>query len=192
MPRQASTPFPGVFTTDAVDAVYRAIPTADLIAELESWRWLALRVADLQDGSRAYVEYQIAGMVREIEWRQRMSARRERDAVTPAWPTRDRRQELRDRTHAVKDRWPIEIFVSQVLHAQLNPVARGEFVTHCPLPGHDDSTPSFRVYPDGHAHCFGCGRGGDVIALAGIFFGIERFTEKLELLEAMSGIGRAA
>ena len=37
-------------------------------------------------------------------------------------------------------------------------------VCHCPFPDHDDiGTPSFRVYDDGHAHCFGCDWNGDVI-----------------------------
>ncbi len=35
----------------------------------------------------------------------------------------------------------------------------------CPLPNHNDSTPSFYVYPDAHAHCYGCGFHGDVIDL---------------------------
>jgi putative DNA primase/helicase len=35
----------------------------------------------------------------------------------------------------------------------------------CPLPGHDDSSPSFYLYPDGHAYCFGCGWHGDAVDL---------------------------
>lgn len=35
----------------------------------------------------------------------------------------------------------------------------------CPLPGHDDTSPSFTVYSDGRGfYCFGCCRGGDAIA----------------------------
>ena len=40
-------------------------------------------------------------------------------------------------------------------------------VARCPLPGHDDKTPSFYVYPEtGSFWCFGCQRGGDVVHLA--------------------------
>jgi hypothetical protein len=39
-----------------------------------------------------------------------------------------------------------------------------KWVGHCPLPGHEDRTPSFTVYP-GRWHCYGCGRGGDVVDL---------------------------
>ena len=40
----------------------------------------------------------------------------------------------------------------------------------CPLPDHEDSTPSFYCYPNGHGFydswwCFGCNRGGDVVDL---------------------------
>jgi DNA primase len=35
---------------------------------------------------------------------------------------------------------------------------------HCPLPGHEDSTPSFNVYTQTQRfHCFGCDNGGDVL-----------------------------
>jgi hypothetical protein len=36
-----------------------------------------------------------------------------------------------------------------------------EYAAICPF--HAEDTPSFRVYPDGHYHCYGCGEHGDVI-----------------------------
>jgi len=37
----------------------------------------------------------------------------------------------------------------------------------CPLPGHEDSTPSFVVYPETRSwYCYGCRKGGDVIDFA--------------------------
>ncbi len=35
----------------------------------------------------------------------------------------------------------------------------------CPLPDHDDKSPSFNCYPDASWWCYGCGRGGDVVDL---------------------------
>lgn len=189
MSRQASMPFPGVFSPITYEQMFRDIPTADLIAELEISRWDALEAIG-HPHSRAIHERAIDAIAKELERRQRLLAQHPNDPLAPAWPKRDDR--LKERVQAVKDRWPIEVFVQQVLHAHLKPVANGEFLASCPLPGHEDSSPSFRVYPDGHAHCFGCGRGGDIIALTGIFFGYERFSDKLDLLESMSGIGRAA
>lgn len=49
------------------------------------------------------------------------------------------------------------------------------WVARCPLPDHEDKSPSFVVYPgDGGWWCFGCGRGGDVVNLAQFAWDIER------------------
>jgi len=42
---------------------------------------------------------------------------------------------------------------------------RAQFVGRCALPDHEDKTPSFYIYPPGRFHCYGCGRGGDVVDL---------------------------
>lgn len=40
----------------------------------------------------------------------------------------------------------------------------------CPLPDHNEKTPSFHITPDRQQwHCFGCDRGGDLFHLAGYF-----------------------
>ena len=43
----------------------------------------------------------------------------------------------------------------------------------CPLPDHDDRTPSFQVLSS-HWRCFGCNRGGSVIDFAAALYGVER------------------
>ncbi len=46
------------------------------------------------------------------------------------------------------------------------------FEARCPLPGHDDKSPSFYVYPATEScWCFGCQRGGDVVNLAALAWG---------------------
>jgi hypothetical protein len=50
------------------------------------------------------------------------------------------------------------------------PDARGWM--RCPLPDHDDTTPSFQVLST-HWRCFGCNRGGSVIDFAAALWGIE-------------------
>jgi CHC2 zinc finger len=47
--------------------------------------------------------------------------------------------------------------------------ARAWFTGRCPLPDHEDRTPSFYIYPGevgGRWWCYGCVRGGDVVDLA--------------------------
>lgn len=64
--------------------------------------------------------------------------------------------------------------------AELETVLRpagGKLVGRCPLPDHEDRTPSFYCYAGEHAGfydsswCFGCSRGGDVIDLYGLLKG---------------------
>ena len=42
---------------------------------------------------------------------------------------------------------------------------------NCPLPDHEDKTPSFQVLSS-HWRCFGCNRGGGIIDLAAALYGI--------------------
>lgn len=53
----------------------------------------------------------------------------------------------------------------------------------CPLPDHDEKTPSFTVFPDDHWWCFGCNRGGDVLDLHQLAHG---YTEKWEALVSLA------
>jgi hypothetical protein len=47
-------------------------------------------------------------------------------------------------------------------------------VMRCPLPGHEDRTPSFHVYGAERGwFCFGCARGGSIIDLGALVLGIE-------------------
>ena len=54
-------------------------------------------------------------------------------------------------------------------YTELEPLGgRAWFTGRCPLPNHEDRTPSFYIYPDeigSRWWCYGCGRGGDVIDL---------------------------
>ena len=58
---------------------------------------------------------------------------------------------------------------------------RRVWAVHCPL--HNDGSPSFAVYPDGHAHCFGCGFHGDIIDFYAAL-------HKLSIQEAIAELGR--
>lgn len=50
-----------------------------------------------------------------------------------------------------------------------------EWVTNCPLPDHQDRTPSFTVNPEKNVwFCYGCLRGGDVVELARFAWGYHK------------------
>lgn len=64
--------------------------------------------------------------------------------------------------------------------AQFVPALTGHEVgrdgkTLCPLPGHDERTPSFHAYnePEQGWHCFGCRRGGTIIDFGAALYAIE-------------------
>jgi DNA primase len=65
---------------------------------------------------------------------------------------------------AVRDAVPIEEIARR--YTRLEPFGGNAwFVGRCPLPDHEDKTPSFYIYPPGRWWCYGCGRGGDVVDL---------------------------
>jgi len=88
------------------------------------------------------------------------------------------------------DRIKREASVEQFL---VNPKRQGGFlVARCPLPGHDDKTPSFRLnLAEGWWKCMGCGRGGgDVLKFACAYWDLSwprDFPLTLERLGARRG-----
>jgi hypothetical protein len=60
---------------------------------------------------------------------------------------------------AIKERIDLAEYVSRFTELRQNgPQLKGK----CPLPAHQDDTPSFNVYPDKHFHCYGCQAHGDI------------------------------
>lgn len=91
---------------------------------------------------------------------------------------------VQDDIDSLKERVNLEEIVSQ--HVTLRSAGPGSFKGLCPF--HDEKTPSFTVRPSvGAYHCFGCGKGGDVIS-----FVMEvdhlTFTEAVERLAAHVGM----
>lgn len=59
-----------------------------------------------------------------------------------------------------------------------------KWVGICPLPGHEEKTPSFTVYAeDDHFHCYGCQAHGDVLDLHQLAHG---YAEKWEALVSLA------
>lgn len=66
--------------------------------------------------------------------------------------------------------------------------ANGWFNTNCPLPEHDDSSPSFGVNAEtGAYHCFGCGASGDLISFVRKMEGLT-FKQALERISLIIGL----
>ena len=58
-------------------------------------------------------------------------------------------------------------------------------VFKAPCPFHDDKTPSFCVWPDGHWKCFGCQEGGDIFDFVMLWHKVD-FKGALEILSGGS------
>lgn len=172
--------YPFGYSRHAYAAELRHLPTAELIAQVEDSRWLALEHADDEDGTRSYLEMQLDAMLLELERRQRLLKARPTDPLRPPWPTDT--DANRRRIEAVKAAWSMESFCRDVLLMELTPTTNGKLRGRCPMFGHPDKTPSFYVYPDNRAHCHGCHRGGDVLKIAQYVLNTG-FLEALRLLE---------
>jgi hypothetical protein len=65
---------------------------------------------------------------------------------------------------AIREAVPIEEVARR--YTKLEPLGgQAWFTGRCPLPDHEDKTPSFYIYPPGRYWCYGCNRGGDVVDL---------------------------
>ena len=76
---------------------------------------------------------------------------------------------------AVKRSVPLERYAGSL--TELQSFGRAWFTGRCPLPAHEDRTPSFYIYPGdtgGRWWCYGCSQGGDVLDL---FMGVESIPE---------------
>ena len=72
-------------------------------------------------------------------------------------------------------------------YTHLVPAARGESKGCCPLPDHDERTPSFYVNPAaGVFHCFGCDRGGDVLTFLEL---VEQLTFREAVIQLAEQLG---
>jgi hypothetical protein len=65
---------------------------------------------------------------------------------------------------AIRDAVPIEEVARRYTHLEAFG-GKAWFTGRCPLPDHEDKTPSFYIYPSGRYHCYGCGGSGDVVDL---------------------------
>ncbi len=156
--------------------LYRDCPTGAILDESECWLWeLAELDRDLErdpgswdhaESTRAFVLAHIEDADAELGRRERLRDRRGAPPWPKSWP--DRRAEL-ERIKAALD---LPRFVEEMFGARLE--RRGDrHVCRCPLPGHDDQTPSFTIYPgDRGWYCFGCGRGGSIFDLGAEVYGL--------------------
>jgi len=145
----------------------RSLTTQELHDRLEMYGWDRAELeqeresrADIYDSARDYFEFMLSTLSAELARREEL---RHQFAVN-----RNLRSSPmgRERFQAVKHAVPITTLLRE--HGCEEPARAGNrLILSCPLDIHQDSTPSFTIFPgDGGWYCFGCNQGGSVIDLA--------------------------
>ncbi len=88
---------------------------------------------------------------------------------------------------ALKQQVPLLEYLQAQDWKPVRRITGGRVMGLCPL--HADHRPSFLVDPNKNLfYCYGCGRGGDVIRFAELYYGA-RFPQAMALLRRWSGVG---
>ena len=119
--------------------------------------------------------YELIPEARRVIQEQQETAARLKQRETDLW-SRAMQKSSGVAIEAIKRAYSFETLLNQP------PNGRHTWSVCCPL--HSDTAPSFTVYPDGHAHCFGCGWHGDVIDLYAAL-------HKITVQEAIAEMGAA-
>ncbi|MDP9369271.1 MAG: CHC2 zinc finger domain-containing protein [Chloroflexota bacterium] len=159
------------------DGLFADESTAAVQEAADGSRWMLAQVL-----SRPNVDHpDLPGILRSVihEAERELAKRR-----TPATPTR-----LSVDAKEVKRRLDLAGFIAHRSPGTVFESRRdGTKWASCPLPGDDDRTPSFAVYPDGHYFCYGCNRGGDLFSFVMLWDGLS-FKEATRLLAWEAGLG---
>jgi CHC2 zinc finger len=122
---------------------------------------------ELAERTRLYHETSWLACKRDYERYVPREKRRSQDRGTASRSSRS--------TRVVFDRWgdplhaiPAREYVQALAGVDVSSSGR----LRCPLPDHEDKSPSFHVYDDGW-RCFGCNRGGSIIDFFAALYGLE-------------------
>lgn len=177
------TGYPFGFTLIEWQQELRYLTVAQLEDMLEVKRWIVMDPKATKDHERYFYSHQINALMDELERRKQLLKNHGDDPLAPKWKG-GTMVNNRERIKRIKERWPIDLFLEQSLGCKLHRRSNGSYITKCPLPNHDDKTPSFKINVGrGLAWCFGCQRGGDVIDVARWYLNTSSFSETLTALE---------
>jgi len=139
--------------------------------------------------SVAYCELRMDTMIAEIERRERLAHRFQNDPRGPRWSNAgaERRADLAELARDLKQAWPIDRFLVEMMRAEVIPAGRNRWRLRCITGTHRDDNPSMMAYDDGHVHCFACQFSGDIFDIAKLYFGTTSFTDVVGRVAAATG-----
>ncbi|CAA9547545.1 MAG: hypothetical protein AVDCRST_MAG43-785 [uncultured Thermomicrobiales bacterium] len=168
--------------------LYRAAPTADVLAAIEYWSWWLAELStdstdpDIQASSLAFAQFHLSEAVSELERRKRLRAQ----PTAPPWP-KGWRSALPD-AQRVKDH--LDLLAYYRLLGIVPERAGPHWIVPCDLPSHPgpDMHPSLRITGNGRGwYCFPCALGGDLLTLHCARTGLP-FRDALAELAAEAGL----
>lgn len=164
--------------------------TVELMGWYEADQWRLAELATLDQADELVQNAQ--AFVGERFQLERAELNRRRDLRSaPGAPAFPARPQLKTDIERIRAAMPLEQVIERLGNLVL--VRRGRQLWGCcPLPGHQDDSPSFSVDPAKQLwHCWGCGRGGDVFAFATAMSGASSFTTALHVVAAIAGVDYA-
>lgn len=168
---------------------WREIATGSLQRELECRRWELADIDAHPEGwqfapeSRIFLLHTIREINGELSKRRRLADR----PNAPAFPDQpvDRRAELDE----IKRRVQLIDLINREVFRVYERRGRTDVWCCCPLPGHQEDSPSFHIdEARGVWHCFGCKQGGGLFELARHLWGIGEFAKVVERLKDVAGM----
>lgn len=170
--------------------IYRGMSTAHLVTERECWSW-DLAELNTTPGAPEFIEENAEWIAFHIEQADSELARRRRlyhVSGAPKPSHMPNKQLLREQLDEIKERVSLGSFIEGFTTTKLERRA-GDYWCSCPLPGHDDTTPSFHLDERGDLfYCFGCHRGGDLFEFVRQWLGVDEFRRAVDFLRVVAGI----
>ena len=165
------------------------LPTAQLLHDREYWAWelVALEDAiyvDHEHNSKDFYRFKLDEIDRILAYRDRLRDHHPQiDWPEAAAPDKERWAEIKA---ALDLAMTVRYHVPNVAFTR----SGRRLKCHCPFPWHDDSEPSFTLFPDQHWFCFGCGIGGDVYTFVMTLYQLS-FLQAVEQLAKEAGLAPA-
>ena len=147
---------------------------------------------DRTPGTVSYCNAKTDAMIAELERREHLAKRFQHDPRGPKWSNAgaDRRADLIELARDLKQAWPIDKFLVELMRVEVIPAGRNRWKLRCITGAHRDDNPSMTAYgDDNHVHCFACQFSGDIFDIAKLHFGITSFTEVVGRVAAATGTG---
>ncbi len=128
----------------------------------------------------SYLDWYLDRVAAAWERRRERYERRVDDRFLPVWPDTTDYERMPAPADDLKTHIPVEQYLAEQLPGIELRAVGNRIRSLCPYPDHHEETPSFTIFEDSHAWCFGCNRGGDLFRIIGLVEGLPRFRDQLE------------